>query len=103
VQGGGESHVFLPTPSGLVSPCTLGGRDRNLPIMRTPPVGEFASAFFALNPLCVSLCTGAEHPILRVLAPLAEPRFPASSLLLWASSSVSALLFAEPFQVSSQF
>jgi hypothetical protein len=68
VQGGGESHVCLPTPSGLVSPCTLGGRDHNLPIRRTPPVGEFASAFFALNPLCKSSCIYVEHPVLRVLA-----------------------------------
>ena len=92
MQGGGESHVCLPTPSGLVSPCTLGGRDRNLPIRRTPPVGEFASAFFALNPLCVSSCTGAEHPVLRVLAPPAEPRFPVSSLALWAPSLCECLV-----------
>jgi hypothetical protein len=68
VQGGGESHVCLSTPSGLVSPCTLGGHDQHLPIRRTPPVGEFASAFFALNPLCESLCIYVEHSVLRVLA-----------------------------------
>jgi hypothetical protein len=92
VQGGGESHVCLPTPSGFVSPCTLGGRDRNLPIRRTPPVGEFASAFFALNPLCVNLYISAEHPVLRVLAPSAEPRFLVSSLSLWAPDLCECLI-----------
>jgi hypothetical protein len=50
VQGGGESHVCLPIPSGLVSPCTLGGRDRNLPIRRTPLWASLPPLYLCAEP-----------------------------------------------------